>query len=119
MSAGKIYAIILSIPLLLFPPSTILDSWIGNIPIWASNLLRVTILAALILLAVGLADKVDKYISIVGSVLCSMLAYILPALIHYQLTPDISFAGKASSLVIVVVGVFVGILNLVIAIQQW
>ena len=112
-------SVVLSLPLILFPPFTILDAWVGNIPIWASNLSRVVILAGLITLSVFLGNSVDKYISIIGSVFCSLLAYILPSLIHYQLTPDLGLAGKVGSIAIVLIGVIVGTLNLTIAIQEW
>ncbi|KAF9976697.1 neutral amino acid transporter [Actinomortierella ambigua] len=87
-------AIMLSIPLQLFPAIRIMETAIFtrsgkyNPTIkWTKNMFRTITLFGCAAIAIGAGDDLDKFVSMVGSVACIPLAYIFPAMFHYKTHP--------------------------------
>ncbi|KAF9085859.1 neutral amino acid transporter [Mortierella sp. GBA35] len=88
-------AIMLSIPLQLFPAIRIMENGIftrsgkyNMLVKWQKNFFRVLSLFACAAIAIWAGDDLDKFVSIVGSVACIPLAYIFPAMFHYKTHPN-------------------------------
>jgi len=52
---------------------------------YLKNLSRFLVCLALVILAVMLAEKLDKFLSLLGALLCAPLALTMPALLHLRL----------------------------------
>ncbi|KAF9111547.1 neutral amino acid transporter [Mortierella sp. AM989] len=88
-------AIMLSIPLQLFPAIRIMETGIftrsgkyNMLVKWQKNFFRVLALFACAAIAIWAGENLDKFVSIVGSVACIPLAYIFPAMFHYKTHPN-------------------------------
>ncbi|KAG0250996.1 neutral amino acid transporter [Mortierella polycephala] len=87
-------AIMLSIPLQLFPAIRIMENGIftrsgkyNTLVKWQKNFFRTLSLFVCAAIAIWAGDDLDKFVSIVGSVACIPLAYIFPAMFHYKTHP--------------------------------
>ncbi|KAG0298849.1 neutral amino acid transporter [Dissophora globulifera] len=88
-------AIMLSIPLQLFPAIRIMENGIftrsgkfNMLVKWQKNLFRTLSLFGCAAIAIWAGENLDKFVSIVGSVACIPLAYIFPAMFHYKTHPN-------------------------------
>ncbi|KAG0368017.1 transmembrane amino acid transporter protein-domain-containing protein [Gamsiella multidivaricata] len=88
-------AIMLSIPLQLFPAIRIMENGIftrsgkyNTLVKWQKNFFRVLSLLGCAAIAIWAGEDLDKFVSIVGSVACIPLAYIFPAMFHYKTHPN-------------------------------
>ncbi|KAG0278801.1 neutral amino acid transporter [Linnemannia exigua] len=88
-------AIMLSIPLQLFPAIRIMETGLftrsgkyNMLVKWQKNFFRVLALFACAAIAIWAGEDLDKFVSIVGSVACIPLAYIFPAMFHYKTHPN-------------------------------
>ncbi|KAG0320105.1 neutral amino acid transporter [Podila horticola] len=88
-------AIMLSIPLQLFPAIRIMETCFFtksgkyNLKVkWQKNTFRVLLLFVCAAIAIWAGEDLDKFVSIIGSVACVPLAYIFPAMFHYKTHPD-------------------------------
>ncbi|KAF9407440.1 neutral amino acid transporter [Podila epigama] len=88
-------AIMLSIPLQLFPAIRIMETCFFtksgkyNLKVkWQKNTFRVVLLFICAAIAIWAGPDLDKFVSIIGSVACVPLAYIFPAMFHYKTHPD-------------------------------
>ncbi|KAF9414512.1 neutral amino acid transporter [Podila epigama] len=88
-------AIMLSIPLQLFPAIRIMENGIftrsgkyNMLVKWQKNFFRIFALFCCAGIAIGAGEDLDKFVSIVGSVACIPLAYIFPAMFHYKTHPN-------------------------------
>ncbi|KAL1926478.1 hypothetical protein VTP01DRAFT_5807 [Rhizomucor pusillus] len=108
-------AILLSIPLQLFPALKILEAAIfpanksgrDNIHVkWLKNIHRVLIscFCALVAFSIG-ANNLDKFVSLVGSVACGPLCYIFPGMFHFKVAS--SLKDKIFDVALTVFGVAV------------
>lgn len=70
------------------PTNLILESWFckclpkGTLRHWLKNLSRTIVVIVSAFCALSLADKIDKFLGLVGALLCAPLAMTIPALIH-------------------------------------
>ena len=113
-------AVVVTHPLTLFPPYTILDAWLGErVSVTGSTVLRVLVLAFLQVSAILLNDRADKYISLLGSLLCALLGYVMPSLIYLNLTPDLKFYSKILPCIFIGIGLFGGSLTFVTVVLNW
>jgi len=113
-------AVLLTFPLLLFPPFAMIDNWTGEkVPEMVSNFIRLSITALIVVAGYFLNDKADKYVSLLGSVLCAPLAYIYPSIVNICLNRDSSLFGKILSWVFVVLGILAAVYTFKIAIENW
>ena len=81
--------LICSYPLTILPSNTILEGWIfgcmkqrSTLRTWLKNLNRLLVCIFIAYFAVELASKIDKFLSLVGALLCAPLALTMPSLIH-------------------------------------
>ncbi|KAK3804705.1 MAG: transmembrane amino acid transporter protein-domain-containing protein [Linnemannia elongata] len=88
-------AIMLSIPLQLFPAIRIMETGLftrsgkyNMLVKWQKNFFRILALFACAAIAIWAGEDLDKFVSIVGSVACIPLAYIFPAMFHYKTHPN-------------------------------
>ncbi|KAG0006046.1 neutral amino acid transporter [Entomortierella chlamydospora] len=88
-------AIMLSIPLQLFPAIRIMENGIftrsgkyNMLVKWQKNFFRILSLFGCAAIAIWAGEDLDKFVSIVGSVACIPLAYIFPAMFHYKTHPN-------------------------------
>ncbi|KAJ2660867.1 hypothetical protein IWW48_002720 [Coemansia sp. RSA 1200] len=86
-------AIMLSVPLQLFPAVRILESGIfplsgkGNPRIkWQKNVFRALLTLAVASIAVFGAEQLDNFIAIIGAFSCTPLSFIFPAALHYKIS---------------------------------
>lgn len=87
-------AILLSIPMQIFPVITILEKGLfaksgkhsKNIK-WSKNIFRFGVVMLCALIAWVGANDLDKFVALVGSFACIPLVYIYPALIHRRAVP--------------------------------
>ncbi|KAJ2033273.1 hypothetical protein GGI08_006841 [Coemansia sp. S2] len=88
-------AIMLSVPLQLFPAARILESGIfprssgkGNTVVkWQKNAFRTLMVLVIAMIAIFGADQLDNFIAIIGAFSCTPLSFIFPAALHYQIHP--------------------------------
>ena len=53
--------------------------------LWLKNLVRGVIVTIAFYLGIMLASKLDKFLSLLGAMLCAPLAFTMPTLIHLKL----------------------------------
>lgn len=113
-------AIILTYPLVLFAPFGIVDHKLGKVHSKRySDFIRVVIVLFTLYIAVTLNEKADKYIALVGALLCSPLAYILPSILHLKLKPKATTTDKVCGISFICMGVVGSIVTLIITISSW
>ena len=100
-------AVVLGIPLAMYPAFKILDKYL-KISGMKSNAAR-TLLVLLVAISGYLArDSLGICVSIIGGLFCSPLAFIFPSLIHLKLTAT-SKKQQAMAWGMIVLGVFLGV----------
>ena len=73
------------------PANQIFGNWFcskaprGKCRHWLKNLQRTVVVVLSVILAVSIADKIDKFLGLVGALLCAPLAMTIPALVHLTL----------------------------------
>jgi proton-coupled amino acid transporter len=77
--------------LTIYPTNNILESYVlKSVPrskarTWLKNVMRLIIVVLGVIFATLLASKLDKFINILGALLCAPVAFIMPTLCHYQI----------------------------------
>ncbi|KAJ2808060.1 hypothetical protein H4R20_001016 [Coemansia guatemalensis] len=86
-------AIMLSVPLQMFPAIRILEAGIfprsgkGNPVVkWQKNMFRALLAAVVAAVAIFGAEQLDNFIAIIGALSCTPLSFIYPALLHYRIS---------------------------------
>ncbi|KAJ2686256.1 hypothetical protein GGH99_003533 [Coemansia sp. RSA 1285] len=86
-------AIMLSVPLQLFPAARILEAGIfplsgkGNPRIkWRKNVFRALLTLVVAAIAIFGAEQLDNFIAIIGAFSCTPLSFIFPAALHYRIS---------------------------------
>ena len=81
--------LVCSFPIMINPANAALENWFCKCfkhnktkLYWSQNFSRFLIVVLEITISVCLASKIDKFVGLVGSVLCVPLALFLPALLH-------------------------------------
>ncbi|KAJ2836360.1 hypothetical protein FBU31_001389, partial [Coemansia sp. 'formosensis'] len=105
-------AIIMSVPLQLFPAIRIIESGLftqsgkGN-PIvkWQKNLFRTLMVGFIAMVAIFGADKLDNFIAIVGASSCVPLSFLYPVMLHYRCLAD-TWRAKAKDMVLIAIALF-------------
>lgn len=106
-------------PLCLTPVYLITESFMPGVrEIWTS-FIRIGYIILIMFLAILLNDKADKYISILGAVLCSSLAFVIPSLIHLRTKENATILDKIVVGLFVGLGIVNGIITTAISIVNW
>ncbi|KAL1924767.1 uncharacterized protein VTP21DRAFT_4421 [Calcarisporiella thermophila] len=118
-------AILLSIPLQLFPAIRILETglivgsgkynpWIK----WRKNMFRFTTVVLCALIAWGGASDLDKFVSLVGSAACLPLCFIYPPLFHYKAVARSTLA-KTGDILLLCFGILATTYTTMMTIRDW
>ncbi|KAJ2756338.1 hypothetical protein GGI19_000939 [Coemansia pectinata] len=105
-------AIIMSVPLQLFPAIRIIESGLftqsgkGNPVVkWQKNLFRTLMVGFIAMVAIFGADKLDNFIAIVGASSCLPLSFLYPVMLHYRSLAD-TWRAKAKDVVLIAIALF-------------
>ncbi|CAB4490447.1 hypothetical protein RhiirA5_452288 [Rhizophagus irregularis] len=117
-------AILLSIPLQLFPAIRIMEQGLfvksGKNDLyvkWQKNIFRILTVIACALIAWGGASDLDKFVSLIGSFACVPLCFIYPPLFHYKVAR--TFGAKMLDIFVLTFGVFSLFYTTHVTIRKW
>lgn len=85
------FNLIFSYSITIQPANQIYGNWFcscapkGKCRHWMKNLQRTIVVLCSVIISLTIADKIDKFLSLVGAVLCAPLAMTIPALVHLSL----------------------------------
>jgi amino acid permease len=71
---------------------------------WIKNMSRFTVLVSSVIVAVMVADKLDKFLGFIGAVVCPPLALFMPALLHYTVVSE-SRIGKTCDIILILLSI--------------
>ncbi|KAI9505422.1 transmembrane amino acid transporter protein-domain-containing protein [Coemansia spiralis] len=118
-------AIMLSVPLQLFPAVRILESGIfprsgkGNPVIkWQKNMFRALMAMVVASVAIFGAEQLDNFIAIIGAFSCTPLSFIFPAALHYQISSGHRWT-RFKDIVLAAVGTVILVYVTYIGIRSW
>ncbi|KAJ1664852.1 hypothetical protein IW140_003921 [Coemansia sp. RSA 1813] len=118
-------AIIMSVPLQLFPAIRIIESGIftrsgkGNPVVkWQKNLFRMLLVLFIAMVAVFGADQLDNFIAIVGASSCLPLSFLYPVMLHYRALAD-TWWVRVKDIILMVVALFALVYVTFISIETW
>ncbi|KAJ2453416.1 hypothetical protein EV183_002273 [Coemansia sp. RSA 2336] len=118
-------AIIMSVPLQLFPAIRIIESGMfsrsgkGNPVVkWQKNLFRTLLVTFIVLVALFGAEELDNFIAIVGAAACLPLSFLYPVMLHYRALAD-TWWVRLKDLVLTVVALFGLVYVTFISIETW
>jgi proton-coupled amino acid transporter len=83
--------LIFTYPLVIYPANTIIEGYLyANMPRskkrqWLKNLNRTIMVLFTVVFCLSLGDKLDKFISVLGSLACTPISFTLPCLFHLKL----------------------------------
>ena len=109
---------------MLYPANRILESYVfagwakTKKRQWSKNFSRTVMVAITVLVTIGLKDKADKFLSILGSVSCTPVAFIFPAAFHYKVCAK-TRSQQIIDLSLVFLWVGLGIYCTVLGVQDW
>ena len=106
--------LIFSYPIMISPCNLIIESYVFKccfrensvLRHWLKNFSRFIVCITACFIAVALADKIDKFLGLLGAVLCAPLALTMPALIHMKLIAKTN-RQRLGDLVIVIVSILI------------
>ncbi|KAJ1842459.1 hypothetical protein LPJ70_003807, partial [Coemansia sp. RSA 2708] len=118
-------AIIMSVPLQLFPAIRIIESGMfsrsgkGNPVVkWQKNLFRSLLVTFIIMVAIFGAEELDNFIAIVGAGACLPLSFLYPVMLHYKALAD-TWWVRAKDLVLSAVALVGLVYVTFISIETW
>jgi solute carrier family 36 (proton-coupled amino acid transporter) len=93
-----VICVVLSYPIIICPTNLILEECTMSgmkqkscKRTWLKNLSRFIVLASSIIVAICLAEKIDKFLGLLGALLCSTLAFIIPTMLHLKVIAKTRF----------------------------
>ena len=113
-----------SYALTIYPTNTILEGWIWskhdktNSTYYKKNMSRAIVATLAVILGVALADKIDKFLGLMGAVLCAPLAITFPALVHLKLLAK-TRSAKIIDIILVIISLFVFIFSTGQSLASW
>lgn len=116
--------IFISYPLVIHPTNMVLESYIfkgmeqSPMRKWLKNINRTVVAALTVWLGLYLEDTLDRLMSVIGSLACTPVAFILPALLHLKLAATTTLE-KLIDYVIVVVGIFLMVFITGYTLNNW
>ncbi|OMJ13712.1 Vacuolar amino acid transporter 3 [Smittium culicis] len=119
-------AIMFSVPLQLFPAIRILETKIftrsgkRNCAIkWQKNTFRLGLCLFVAASSTFVSEKLDEFVSIIGSFACVPLAFIYPSIFHYYAIDTNSRATKIKDICLFIFGIFTMFYVTHLSITQW
>jgi len=87
-----IFNLVFSYCIHIKPCNTIFEYWVlgeeNAVPQWAKRLSRFILCVLGACIAVLVAEKLDKFLGLMGAVLCAPVAFMIPAWVHLSTTTD-------------------------------
>jgi proton-coupled amino acid transporter len=83
--------LVFTYPLVIYPANIILESYMfGHMKkskkkMWLINLYRAGMVLFTVVISLSMGDSLDKFLSLLGAVACTPIAFTLPTLFHYKL----------------------------------
>ncbi|CAG8545838.1 8088_t:CDS:2 [Paraglomus occultum] len=118
-------AIVLSIPLQLFPAIRIMEQGLfeksgkdDTLVKWQKNLFRAATVVACALIAWSSEDELDKFVSLIGSFACVPLCFLYPPLFHLRGRADTVIA-KILDVGVLLFGVFALLYTTYVTMMLW
>ncbi|KAK9711016.1 hypothetical protein K7432_008100 [Basidiobolus ranarum] len=121
-----VFAILLTLPLMLFPAIDILESGLfgrksgrgSKMVKWQKNLFRVLLCLSLSMIAWGGASNLDNFVALIGGFGCIPLLFIYPAMFHYKVVAT-KRLYRIGNLVFIGFGFIVMVFVTYISIKSW
>jgi len=116
--------LICSYSLNIYPTNTIIEGWIfkkddkSDRTYMLKNLSRAIVAVSACMLGVALAAKIDKFLGLMGALLCAPLALIFPASVHLSLLARTA-KEKIVDIAIIGVGLFILVFSASQSIMAW
>lgn len=118
--------LICSYPIMIAPSNIIFENWVfsrcmkhpSTLRHWLKNFSRFIMCISACYFAVSLADKIDKFLGLLGAVLCAPLALTMPALIHLRLLAKTNRA-KLFDVILVTISFGIFIFSTAQTISTW
>ena len=85
------FNLVFSYPLIIHPANNVLESYLfGTWPksrqrMLCKNLTRTIVVFISCVVAISVWDNLDKFLSVVGALTCTPIAFTLPSLFHYKI----------------------------------
>ena len=104
--------LVFSYPLVIHPANIVIEDWLfkgwpkNRTRQMSKNVSRTLIVASSCVLALIIYDKLDRFLSVTGSLTCTPIAFILPALFHYGGVAETT-KDKVIDIAIIVVAVII------------
>lgn len=84
----------------------------------SKNVSRLFMVGATVMICVGLGEKADKFVSILGAVSCTPVAFIFPAAFHYKMCAKTT-GQKIIDLGLVGIWTILGIYCTILGVNDW
>lgn len=118
------FNLIVSYTLVIYPANMVMDGWLYSG--WPKsrkrqmfkNITRALLILFTIMTALFVYNQLPEFLSIVGSLTCTPIAFILPALFHYKACATTTFQ-KRLDMVIVVFSTFILVFCTAYAVAAW
>lgn len=116
--------LVCSYSLTIFPTNTIIEGWIfskddkSDRTYMLKNLSRAIVAISACILGVALAAKIDKFLGLMGALLCAPLALLFPASVHLSLLAKTTKA-KLTDIAIIGVGLFILVFSTFQSVVAW
>ncbi len=116
--------LIISYTLVIYPANMIVESYLYKD--WPKskkrqcfkNLTRALLICFTIVTALVIYNKLESFLSIVGSLTCTPIAFILPAMFHYKVCADTP-KQKYFDMFLIVLSTFIMVFCTIYAILAW
>ena len=84
--------LVCSYPIIIFPTNNSIEDWLCKCfgkrhPLkayWAQNFSRLCVTLSAIMCSIYLASKLDKFLGLIGALICAPLAVTFPAMLHLK-----------------------------------
>lgn len=125
---GYCVALTFSYPLMLFPALRVLEKALGRAGalgrdadgfVARRNAFRAAVVAATLAIAYVGSEQLDNFVSLIGALACTPLAFVYPALFHYRLHPGAGAWMRWSNIAIMALGVAITLFATWQAIATW
>ena len=116
--------VIISYPLVIHPANMISESYIfrwmqqSTLRKWLKNINRTIIVGVTVLIGYWLEDSIDRLLSVIGSVTCTPVAFIMPATLHLVLAAENKFI-KIFDIVVITLGLSMMIYLTTFTLMNW
>ena len=114
-----------SFPIMIYPTNAAVERWFCGCfkheqtkLYWMQNFSRLYVTGLCVVCGVCLASKLDKFLGLMGSLLCAPLALFFPALLHYKLLAKTG-RDKVIDLALIIISIVVFVFCSATTIIQW